>query len=238
MAPLPIALIVAGCALLQSIFGVGLLVFGTPLLLLLGVPFPTILIDLLPCSMAINLLQVLSAPQEPSRFRRDVLVFCLPAVALGLSLTLGLGVKLNLRPLVGGMLLLTVGLRLFGQRLGWWRALQRRSAAPLLVAIGFLHGLTNLGGGPLTAVVSSRFSDKREVRSHIAFGYLLMAAAQLVVLALSRAAHPTIAQIYLPAIAVAVYLLVGNRLFQSSTQRVYQHSMTGLLALVAALLFR
>lgn len=233
-----IALVVIGCALVQSIFGVGLLVFGTPLLMLLGVPFPTILADLLPCSIAINLMQLAGAPQEPSRFRRDVVVFCVPAVTVGLLVTLGLGMKVALRPYVAAMLLATVGLRTVGRDLAWWKWLQARAPAPLLMAIGFVHGLTNLGGGPLTAVVASRFDDKLDVRTNIAFGYLLMAASQVLVLVLTRAATVGAAQLYLPSLAIAVYLLFGNRLFQSTPPRAYQHAMTALLVVLAALLLR
>jgi uncharacterized protein len=45
-------------AAIQSVYGVGLLVFGTPVLLLLGLPFPEVLAYLLPCSIAISTLQV------------------------------------------------------------------------------------------------------------------------------------------------------------------------------------
>ncbi len=45
-------------AVVQSVFGVGLLVFGTPTLLLLGYPFDQVLAYLLPCSILISALQV------------------------------------------------------------------------------------------------------------------------------------------------------------------------------------
>jgi hypothetical protein len=201
------------------------------------VPFPTILIDLLPCSMAINVLQVLGAPREPSPFRRDLVWFCLPAVALGLTITLALGVRLHLRAFVGVVLLASVGLRVFGRRLAWWKELTTSASRPLLATIGLIHGMTNLGGGPLTALVASRFEDKQAVRANVAFGYLFMAAAQLLVLGVTRAVSVGAAQLYLPALAVAVYLAVGNRLFRAAQPNAYQLGMTGLLGVLAVLLF-
>ena len=45
-------------ATIQSLFGVGVLLFGTPILLVLGYDFITALTILLPISLTINLLQV------------------------------------------------------------------------------------------------------------------------------------------------------------------------------------
>jgi uncharacterized membrane protein YfcA len=53
-----IMLIVAVTSVIQSMFGAGILLFGTPLLLLFGYEFIDILIVLLPISLAINLLQI------------------------------------------------------------------------------------------------------------------------------------------------------------------------------------
>ena len=45
-------------SLVQSIFGTGVLLFGTPILLILGYNFQYSLIILLPISVSINLLQI------------------------------------------------------------------------------------------------------------------------------------------------------------------------------------
>jgi uncharacterized membrane protein YfcA len=57
-----IMLIVAVSSAIQSMFGAGILLFGTPLLLLFGYEFVDILIVLLPISLAINLLQIVQHP--------------------------------------------------------------------------------------------------------------------------------------------------------------------------------
>jgi hypothetical protein len=53
-----LVLVVVAFAVLQSVFGVGLLVFGTPTLLLAGFTFAETLGYLLPCSLVISVLQV------------------------------------------------------------------------------------------------------------------------------------------------------------------------------------
>ena len=45
-------------AFVQSLFGVGVLLFGTPILLVMGHDFVTTLVTLLPISLSINLVQV------------------------------------------------------------------------------------------------------------------------------------------------------------------------------------
>ena len=52
-------------ATVQSLFGVGLLVFGTPTLLLLGYSFESTIAVLLPASITISFLQVRAGKIEP-----------------------------------------------------------------------------------------------------------------------------------------------------------------------------
>src|SRR5260221_11193198 len=75
-------------AAVQSVFGVGLLVFGTPTLLLLGLPFPEVLAYLLPCSVVISTLQVADGGLRLEPIRRKLLAFTAPTVLLGTLLVL------------------------------------------------------------------------------------------------------------------------------------------------------
>ena len=61
--PVDILLTVIVTSIIQSVFGVGVLLFGTPLLLLLGYDFIDALIVLLPIYIAINALQILKHHQ-------------------------------------------------------------------------------------------------------------------------------------------------------------------------------
>ena len=53
-----IFIIVTFLALIQSIFGVGILLLGTPILLLLNMEFISVLYLLLPISLCVNLIQI------------------------------------------------------------------------------------------------------------------------------------------------------------------------------------
>jgi uncharacterized protein len=234
----PLVLIVVVLAAVQSVFGVGLLVFGTPTLLVLGYPFEQILAILLPCSIVISLLQVITGggfTLEP--IRRRMLIFTAPTVLLGTMIVLSAGGSLDIKAIVGVMLIVTALLRISLPVQRRMEGLVRRWQPGFLTGLGVIHGVSNLGGGILTFIVGSSFERKEDVRRHIAFCYGMMASIQLGALLLTSS--PGIAPhlwILLPLLAGTTYLVVGQRLFRSTGQAVYQWSLTGLIGTYGVLL--
>ena len=230
--------LVVGLALVQSLFGVGLLVFGTPTLLLLGLPFDRVLVLLLPCSIAVSALQIVSGgglSLDP--FRRKFLTFTPPALLVATAATLQLGSPHGIRAVVGVMLLVTAATRLVRPAHDALAHGVRGHLAPLLVGLGVLHGASNLGGGILSVIVGMTFPDKSDARRQIAFCYGIMAALQLVVVLLT--ASPNIdpgLTVVLPVLAGATYLLAGQRLFLRTGQRVFDAGLTALIASFGLLL--
>lgn len=233
-----IALVVLVLAAVQSVFGVGLLVFGTPTLLLMGLPFPVVLGCLLPCSIVVSTAQVATSgglTLEP--IRRTFLRITAPAVVAGTVVALALGAKLDLRLLVGSMLLLTAALRVSEGVRARISAVVTRRLGVFALALGVLHGLTNLGGGVLTVIVASTYRDKADVRRHIAFCYGLMAVLQLAVVELTTPPGiPLYLYLALPAVALASYWLVGRLLFRMAGQTAYQGLLTVLIGGFGAVL--
>jgi hypothetical protein len=226
-------------AAVQSVFGVGLLVFGTPALLLFGLPFPEVLAYLLPCSVVISTLQVADGGVRLEPIRRKLLAFTAPAVLLGTLLVLViLKRKIDMRQIVGAMLVVTAALRLLGSFRQRMRSFVRARLSALLVLLGLIHGASNLGGGLLTLIVSSVYDDKQSVRKHIAFGYGLMALIQIVVLFLTTPVRLDVSLwLMLPALAAVSYALVGRWMFSATGEAVYQWSLTALIGLFGLLLF-
>src|SRR4029077_18049110 len=98
-----------------SVFGVGLLVFGTPTLLLLGFSFAEVLAYLLPCSIVISALQVADGGLKLEHIRRKLLAFTAPSLLLGTFLILVvLKRNIDMRQIVGAMLVVTAALRMLG----------------------------------------------------------------------------------------------------------------------------
>jgi hypothetical protein len=225
-----IVLTVGVFAFVQSLFGVGLLVFGTPTLLMLGLPFELVLAYLLPCSIVVSVLQVATSgglTLEP--IRRKFLVLTAPSVLVATAIALTLGSPRQIRALVGGMLLVTAVMRL-GRLQSVLAAFIRRHLRPFMLGLGLIHGLSNLGGGILTVIVGSSYLDKGSIRRHIAFAYGTMASIQLAVV-LITARPPLDARLWLvlPLIAGAIYLVVGQRVFRRAGHRPYQFGLTAMI---------
>jgi hypothetical protein len=225
-------------SVVQSVFGVGLLVFGTPTLLLLGFSFQDVLAYLLPCSIAISLLQVHEGGLTFEPVRRKFLLYTGPSVLIGTLLVLVvLNHKLNVRTIVGAMLILTAGIRLFAPLRERMAGLIRDRLSAFLSGLGIVHGLSNLGGGMLTVIVSSLYHDKESTRKHIAFGYGVMAIIQLsTLLATTAVTWDWHLQLLLPLVAGLTYLVLGRHVFEATKQGLYQVSLTALIAAFGVLL--
>lgn len=225
------SLLIFVLSLVQSVFGVGLLVFGTPILMLLGHSFPTALGTLLPCSVVISALQTLKGWKATNDLRKDFLFYTLPFVIVGLAAVFFFDLSYSIGRLVGALLIVTGLIRLFpGLQRAFHRLLgvHRRT---YLATMGAVHGLTNMGGGLLTIFVNSIHSEKEKIRANIAFCYLVMALSQLIVLSLIGQVKLGIfaeMAFYLP-LTMATYLLFGHAFFAASTEAVYQHAMTVLI---------
>jgi hypothetical protein len=230
-----IGLVIVLCSVVQSVFGVGLLVFGTPTLLLMGYSFEQSLAYLLPCSLVISVLQLMLGDGVTLDFvRRKFITFTAPAVlAATLFVLIVLPPKVDLKPLVGAMLLVTAALRT-GPMRDQLKGLVRRHLTALLVFLGLIHGATNLGGGLLTAMMGSLHDSKESTRRQIAFCYGLMAAIQLSTLALT--VHDVHWNPLLPVLAAITYLLVGRYVYEAAREAMYQHALTGIIGAYGVLL--
>jgi len=81
---IPLILILS---LFQSVFGVGLLLFGTPTLLALGVPFFETLSIILPPSLSISLLQVVRN-YHLIESSKELIFLIFPSLLVGLSIAI------------------------------------------------------------------------------------------------------------------------------------------------------
>lgn len=89
---------------IQSLFGVGILLFGTPLLLLLGYDFSYTLSVLLPISIAINMLQVVKHYNYINfDLYKNILLYSIPFIVLFLFIITN--IKVNIGLLIGVFLI-------------------------------------------------------------------------------------------------------------------------------------
>jgi hypothetical protein len=226
---LAILLPVVLTATIQSLFGVGVLLFGTPLLLLLGYGFVKALTVLLPISVAINLLQIAvhRAHIDWALFKK-VLAYTVPFIVLCLVLVTEW--KINIYFLIGPFLLF-VALKNFSPRIDLLLESLVRYERGYLVAMGVVHGLTNLGGALLTALVHSKNYDKDTTRVTTAIAYCTFALFQIATLVvrgktgdIDYAEHG----IYV-ATGIGVFLIVDRLVYTKIDNAKYKHFFAAFL---------
>jgi len=219
--------LVAGLALVQSVFGMGVLIFGTPTLLLLGYDFISAIGILVPASFAISVLQVTTAGTHRVPVSRNLYLFCLPAIGIGLWVLHGSSLGSWVNILIGVTLLISATLRLWGRSHTWMSSALKKHSMVYHVVMGLTHGLTNLGGALLAILATGLHSEKGAVRYTVAHYYLAFGAVQIVLLAvlLDQGAE-LLNNLPMAGVAGAVYLLVGNRLFLRTSNPVYHHGLT------------
>lgn len=227
--PVDILLTVVATSVVQSIFGVGVLLFGTPLLLLLGYGFVDALGVLLPVSIAISALQVLRHYEDvDTGFYKNVLVYSIPLVVLFLVLVTT--VKINISLVIGGLLIF-VALKNFSTAID--RALQSvvKYERIYLMAMGLVHGVSNLGGSMLTVIIYSKHYPKNKTRVTAAASYATVASCQLATLLLvgSEFTVSFADKISFIQVAVVMFLLTEEMLYNGIDNEKYTKIFAGFL---------
>jgi hypothetical protein len=180
--PVDILLAIIVVSVIQSIFGVGILLFGTPILLLLGYEFVEALGVLLPVSIAVNALQFVRHYDDlDTKFYKNILLYTVPMVVVFLWLVTS--VKMNVGFVIGGVLIF-VALKSFLpiiERLLKSIVVHERM---YLLVMGVVHGMSNLGGSMLTIIIYAKKYTKDKTRVTAAASYATVASCQLITLLL------------------------------------------------------
>jgi uncharacterized membrane protein YfcA len=225
---LTILLVIGVFSVIQSFFGMGVLVFGTPTLLLMGYDFITSLGYLLPASFAISLLQVLTIrSKRVVPISRYLYLLCLPGIGIGLWLTDSSSLTSWTNRLVGGTLLLSALIRFWSPSQRLVAVLLDRYLVIYHLIMGVTHGLTNLGGALLAILASGRNNQKEAIRYTIAHYYLAFSSIQMLLLATTMGNYNELISNFSTAIVAAiVYFFVGNRIFNNINDRYFNSALS------------
>ena len=222
-------------SILQSIFGVGVLLFGTPLLLLLDYDYPSTLLVLLPISIIINSLQIFKDFRYIDfEFYKNVLLISIPLVIM--FLIIGITAIINIGVLIG-LLLVVTALKSFSKSyfdsFNFFEKYQKTS----LILMGAVHGLTNLGGSLLTAIVHEKQYEKNKARATIATCYLTFAIFQGITLffLIERSEFMFINNIAFMVIAFLTFVLTEKFIYLNINSSRYYNYLSSFL-LVSGLL--
>ena len=167
-------------AIVQSIFGTGVLLFGTPLLLILGYNFQYALIILLPTSILISFFQLKNNLNKIDiQFYKKLFLFSIPPIILFFYLTNLNSIRINI---FVGIFLVVVAIKENILSINRMIKFLIKYESLYLMIMGMIHGITNLGGALLSAIVFSKNLSKDSKRTTIAICYLTFALFQIITL--------------------------------------------------------
>jgi hypothetical protein len=165
----------------QSVFGVGLLLFGTPIFLFIGYDFESTLILLLPISISISFLQIIYQKSSIKSLVSEYNLFCLPFLVLFLVVAINLGSIVDIRIYVSIFLIISSIVILNKNRIVRMNKYLLKYRKFYLVLIGSIHGFTNMGGGFLSLFSTLvNGEDRVSTRDYISYGYFVMGCIQYI----------------------------------------------------------
>ncbi len=226
-------------SLIQSVIGVGVLMFGTPTFLLLGYNYvETLSIVLLP-SIFISLLQITiykdSNEGKIKIFKKEFLLICLPFLLLGLFIMEKYYVEINFQLSVGILIALSFIIRIFPLSHKFFNF--NKNSKIIHMIIGIVHGLTNMGGVFLSMFASELFKEnKLNTRYTIAFAYLIMGMIQLIYIVYFFSIYLEYKHFFYIVTSTITFFVIGNKLFHSINNFNYNYYINTAILLYAVLL--
>ncbi len=233
--------IIAILSIVQSILGIGLLLFGTPSLLLLGYNFIDALTILLPPSIIISLLQIINNKETGSidvaAYKKKFILFCIPFLFLGLSTIKFFIEQINFSLLIGAIL---IWISIIRSHTTLNKKLSKFLSENNVIGnvfIGTIHGLTNMGGSFLSVLSASTFpNNKILIRYTIAYCYFIMGLIQFVFIAYQFSIQFNYFNILYLLLSASIFKIFGEKLFASIQNNQYQKLITFLIFVYGVLL--
>ena len=183
-----ISILIFFLVILQTIVGVGVLVLGTPLLLILEFNIIETMYYLLPISILTSFTNYLFLKYNKKRLKifldknikKNFIIFFLPGLSLGLFLAKEFIDTINFKLLVSLIIFISIAIK--------WKHENTIQNLPLKLKkfsfclISIIHGLKNSGGTLLTVLFSSFNKNKKnQSRYSITFYYLILVTAQYLI---------------------------------------------------------
>ena len=221
----------------QSCLGVGLLLFGTPTLIILGYSYVETLWIILPSSIVISLMQVLF-DRDLIQAKKSIILLTVPALTIGLIIILLSGDLVNISKIVGIGLLIVASIRQSKVLNAYLSNNISSRASIYLIFTGLIHGLSNMGGGPLSVLMSSLHNTKSVIRVNIAYVYLFFGISQIIILTIFQLKVFEVNYLVFPIVAIMSYFFIGKPLSNYIDDNKYQSFITimvfiyGFLALI------
>ena len=171
--------------IIQSICGIGILVLGTPILLILKFNIIEIFTILLPISILTSLLNLVFFKINKKKLNMKIdknsknlfFLICVPSIFVGIILLWNFNDIINYNLLVSSIIIISFLLTRFNKI---FTILNNKIRLAFLTLIGIVHGLTNSGGSILSLFVIS-YNKKNVSRYSITYFYFFLALFQFLI---------------------------------------------------------
>ena len=206
---------------IQSIFGTGVLLFGTPLLLLVGYEFQFSLQILLPTSILINIFRLKNKLNKIDIFSLLPIIFSLYLISIQ---------SININQTIG-LILIFSALKETLPRIEKGLAFIFKNESFYLIITGIIHGLSNLGGALLSAIIFSKKLSKDSTRATIASCYLTFTIIQIITLIffIGNNSFITPTNILYWLIGIFIFLIVEKNFYVKINEKKYVKFFTGFI---------
>ena len=200
--------------MIQSVAGVGVLVLGTPTLLLLDISLIETMNYLLPISIITSLvnliimkLKINSLSYDKSRFILFFII-CIPFVFVGLIILKLVNDLIKIDYLVAIIIILTL---IFKKKISLIsKNLSLKANKIILMIIGIIHGLTNSGGTLLSILLININTSKKRSRSEITLFYFFLALIQFILFYFIFGITQNIYKYHLIILYIFIGIILGN----------------------------
>ena len=206
-------LLLGVCVLIQSVYGVGLLLFGTPILLLNGLEFTAVLGALLPSSIMLSLFQINGTRSVSVKEAKMG-----PIVVLGIIC----GFLILSQTKAPSQMSLIMAISMFSaailrstpgviDRIGAWLSHHRRI---FHFTNAVFHGFSNLGGTLLTVYSTSVYKEQLPALRCTSVFYLIYAISQIAVLLMLGEGKGLLNGLFFLPVTALVYISIGRQSFK------------------------
>jgi len=222
----------------QSIIGVGVLVLGTPFLLILEFNIVEILFILLPISIITSLINLLimnysnkSLDKSTYKEFKKFFIVCIPFIFIGLIILKLFSDYINFKLLVAFVIFFSITLVVLKDRIKFRINFFRIS---ILSVVGIIHGLTN-SGGTLMSLALSVNNKKNYARLNTSFFYFILALFQYFLTTIIFYDEFTYPNNYKLILVLVVGIVLGNVLNHYLENKTYK-LMVNSLAIISAII--
>ena len=227
--------------ILQTIVGVGVLVIGTPLLLILNYSIIEIMNLLLPISITTSLLNYLYLKYNKKKLqinldksiKKNFIIIFLPGMTIGLILIREFYDYINFETIVSLVIFLSLFIKWRFEKIIYLLPLLFKKI--ILILISIVHGLTNSGGTLLTIFFVAFNRDKKnQSRYSITFYYLTLVIVQYLIFLLVFKKKLSLDYPYQIILLIITATFVGNIIVKRINEKFFKRTIE-ILALFSAL---